>query len=140
MTHQRKTIRDAIVAALDDGSIVASGKVYSNRALSNWESSLPIINVINESETSEPEVVTNTTLFRNLTISITAYAKNAADESLDDSLDALAELIESKMTDDPTIGDTVLDSNLSETQMGSNAEGGIPLGAIQLIYSAMYRT
>jgi hypothetical protein len=138
MTHQRKTIRDAIVSMLDDGSIVASGKVFSNRSLKVWKQELPVLNVFTSSETAEPYELCNGQLDRTLIVVIEATASDVDDESIDDVLDALAEEIENKLDADPTLSGSVVDSILTQTEISSSSEGDRPTGSITLTYNARY--
>lgn len=139
MTHRRKTIRDAVVALLDTGTIVASGKVYSNRTLRVAAADAPYVNVYTQSETSQPLNITGKTLARVLTISIEAVAKDFSDATLDDTLDTLAEGIETALRADEAWAGSVFDSTLIGTEIETSDEGDTPLGRIRLTYSARYR-
>lgn len=140
MTHPRKTIRDAVVGLLNTGTIVASGRVYSNRSRPIWEESLPEINVYSRSEESTvDEMGSPPTLLRTLELLIEVTAVDTDDETLDDTLDALAKKIEDALKVDPTWGvGAVGNSTLTGTEFSSSSEGEQPIGSATLIYSVNY--
>jgi hypothetical protein len=138
MTHRRKTIRDAVVTLLDTGAIVTSGRVYSNRSLPVGESDLPVLLVYTQSETSGALDLSSKTLSRQLTIVVEAVAKDVNDATLDDTLDALAEAVETALQADSAWNGTVFDSTLIATDIDLERNGDVPLGRIRLTYQARY--
>lgn len=139
MAHKRKTIRDAVVTLLDTGTIVASGKVYSNRALSVAAGDLPVLNVYTESETSEIFEVSQKTLQRELTLVVEATAAQVSDATLDDTLDDLADEIETALKADQSWAGLVMDSFLSGTELAiEQGDNALALGRIRLSYTVRY--
>lgn len=142
MTHQRTTIRNALVTLLDTGSIVASGKVFSNRPGTIWEESLPEIYIFNQPEDSSRHEFGDQSndLMRDFQVAVTVIATNADGESLDDTLDGLAESIEDALKADDTWNGTVTDAFLSrtETEINEDSGGKKPMGAARLTYTCRY--
>lgn len=139
MAHQRKTIRDAVASVLSAGNtIVAAGKVYSNRGLNVWAEDLPVVNVTTDSETAEVFETCNKKYQRDLTIVIEAVATQVGDATIDDTLDDLADKIERAMKADATWNGTVFDSSLTTTTLSIDADGEKFVGRAQLTYSARY--
>lgn len=138
MTHKRKQIRDAIVSILDTGTIVASGKVTSNRSLPYNDDNFPEIHVANVSEESERYQLKDNSLLRDAEVSIKAFATQSTDETLDDTLDSLAESIETAMKADDSLGGYAQDSFLSSTEFETSSEGSKPAGFVSLNYTVRY--
>ncbi len=138
MTHKRKTIRDAVVTLLDTGTIVASGRVYSNRAISVKPGDFPVINVSTLSETSQPIDFSTKQLQRVLTLQVEAVAKDTAEATIDDTLDTLAEGIESALRADSAWNGTVFDATLVATSQALDTDGEYPLGRVLMTYTARY--
>lgn len=140
MTHARQTIRTAVTALLDDGSIVASGSVHSNRTKKIWAENLPEINIYMNTEISERQNISDKRLIREMEIIVEATQKVTDDDSIDDTLDGLAESIEAKLSADETWSDSVIDAILSATEMAVDGSGEYPTGSIRLTYIARYQT
>jgi hypothetical protein len=138
VTHQRKTIRDAVVTLLDTGTIVASGKVFSNRAVNVKDSDLPVLNVYTQQETSSVLEFCSTKLDRSLSLVVEAVAKVTTQESLDDTLDALCEEIEAALSASSSWNGTVFESFLSGTSIEIERDGETYIGRALLTYDVRY--
>jgi len=144
VTHKRETIRKAVVSLLTADMIpgtIATGRIYSNRSRPLWEGYLPAINVTSDSEESERSDLTGgTSLERTLDLVVEATALDISDENLDDTLDDLAEEIESALGSDHTWGDEVTSSTLTATEFELDAGGEKPMGTVRLTYTVQYFT
>jgi len=141
MAHQRKLIRDAIVAALV-GETVAEDRVRSTR-LTPWrKGGLPAISVYAVDEDVDPAKsdAAPRKLHRVVNMTIEGVLAETNEDQLDDALDALAEEIEVAMDADPYLGGVAADSMLLRTDLGTATLGERPHGAVQLIYAVTFQT
>lgn len=139
MTHQRKTIRDAVVSILNTATIVASGKVYSNRELSSEVADLPTLNVFTLPEQSSPRDMTTKILKRQLDVTIELQATGTTDALTDDVIDGYADQIESALKADQTWSGTVVQSDLKSSEWTRDDKGGeASIGILRLKYQAVY--
>lgn len=138
MTHRRKSIRDAVVTMLTNAAIVGSGKVVSNRRYRDEESDLPLINVVSATEESKPLDLTGSQYRRTLAIVVDVLAKVVDEEAIDDTLDALAESIESAFAADPTLGGYAATTLLASTNFIEDESDDIALGRMSLSFQVQY--
>ena len=131
MAHIRKQIR-AAVAALLSGETDAGTRVYTSQAYNI--ATLPAITVETPSEESDLE--TTTSLIREVEIVIEGFL----DSTVNDSLDDMAEAIETAMATDQKLGGLCLVSWLAATNMEKTEEADKPHGKITLTYKAQYRS
>ncbi len=137
MTHPRKDIRDAVVAALT-GQTAAGSKVYPTRVRPLAEGGLPCILVYAGSESVEIYQESPREYERLLTLSVEALAK--ADDGLDDVLDALALQIEHELMQDHTLGEICGDVVLKGAELTVAGEGDTLIGSCVLTYEIAYYT
>ena len=142
MAHQRKLIRDAIVARLV-GNTDAGDRVYSNRATALRV--LPAILVYTQDESSRVFDEGPRTLERTARISIEIAVQFTDEEQLDDRLDAIADQIETLMHADEQLRDgegvpLCSDAVLTGTEMQVVDDGRQPIGAARLTYEVRYYT
>lgn len=141
MTHQRKTIRDAIVQILTTAGVAPAGKVFSNRLKSVDVADLPVVNVyITEETARQAHTASPDASRRVLQVSIVGAVAATDEASVDDDLDALAEKIEDALGASPTFGDTVNLATLTGTALEADASGETAIGRISLNYTADYFT
>jgi hypothetical protein len=141
MAHQRKLIRDAIVAALT-GETAAADRVRSTR-LTPWrKGALPAISVYAVDEDVDPAKsdAAPRKLHRVVNMTIEGVLAETNEDQLDDALDALAEEIEVAMDADPYLGGVAADSMLLRTELGTATLGERPHGAVQLTYAVTFQT
>jgi hypothetical protein len=139
--HQRKVIRDAVVAALtgttDAGTRVKATRVEPNRALG-----LPALAIYTSSEEIDPDSVATAPrkLLRHLTLKVTGWVVDTAAAPADDAMDALAEEIEAVMELDRYFGGAAegAGSVLSSTETGVLDDGDPLIGVVTLTYQIDY--
>lgn len=136
-THQRKVIRDAVVAQLIHSVTQANERVFPNRVSSTWRQELPAIYVFSISEAAQTlHVSTPPQLYRTLTLAVQALAKGVT--GIDDKLDDLADEIEAAMASDETFGGNAQQSTLTSTEVDIDETAETPLGVIRLSYEVKY--
>lgn len=138
MTHRRKEIRDAVVTLLGNASVVASGRVYSNRNLAVESDLLPVLNVYTADEGEQVLDVTGASLIRTMPLIVEIRAKAANNATIDDTLDALADSVETAMESDPTLGGLATDITLESTSLAASAEGDYSVGRARLTYRTRF--
>lgn len=137
MTHQRKSIRDAIVALLTDAT-TAGASVYSSRVRAIDETDLPMILVYANTETASIYQEAPRELERVLSVDVKIVAK--ADDDLDDALDAIADEVENVLMQDDSLGGLCDQMLLKNTELTLTPEGDTLLGSCVLTYEVNYYT
>lgn len=145
MAHQRKLIRQAVVALLISANTAAGSRVQGTRVEPHKKSQLPAVSVYTLSEPVAPEsaVTSPRELTRELKLEITGWVAHTDGIPVDDAMDNLAEQIEAAMDVDQYLGGKAADSILEETEMQVIEDDGRsdPLvGIVTLTYSVTYRT
>lgn len=137
--HQRKLIRDAVVAQLT-GKTDAELRVYPTRELPLKVAELPAVCIYTLEETVSPESRSSSPrrLTRSLQLGVEIIVR--ATEAVDDALDALSLQVEVAIDADPRFGDTCIDSILSSVQIGIDNEGNRPTGRCLMSYAVEYET
>lgn len=128
MNHQRKTIRDALVAKLADKT-AAGPRVFSTREVPWKKTELPGIAVYameEESDAGKRSVRVAVLLVESLT------------EKVDDSLDALAMQVETALRADPSLGGAAVGLRYTGMQVEIAEDQGRPIGAMRMTYDALY--
>lgn len=138
-THERKAIRDAVVAALS-GETVAETRVISTREAPFRNGSLPSISVYVVNETVDEATRAPRELKRTAVIAVDGWLSSGADDVLDDALDAFALEIETAMDADRFLNVTASDSILLSTEMLARTEGNKPIGVVHMEYAVTYYT
>lgn len=137
MAHARKVIRDAVATILT-GLNSSGSNVFPTRIYPVDDNNLPAICIYTLSEDSELTSVQPRKMARRLDLVIEAVAK--ANDVLDDTLDLIAEEIETAMALDYTLGVGAKDCVLASTKIAMRGEGEKATGSVVLTYSVMYRT
>jgi hypothetical protein len=139
MAHQRKLIRDAAVGKLL-AQTDAGSKVYANRikpfTSNGWTSELPAIVVYTMDEQAEIFNAAPREYLR--TVQLVVEIQAAADESLDDVLDNIADQVERAMLRDDTLAGTVNNLLLVRSRMALRDEGETLIGACIVQFDAQY--
>lgn len=137
--HPRQIIREAVAGILD-GATAAGSRVYRTRKIPHRREELPVINVYTLEESIDPESLNMSPreLQRDITLVLECWV-SAADDRVDDTMDALAEQVEAAMHADFYLSDTAADSMLQSTSLQVMEEGDRLLGMVALVYSVMRR-
>jgi len=137
MTHERTTIRNAIVTQLINASITGVGSnVFPTRFKPVFKNKMPLITVYTLSE----DVVDNSKAVRfdrELTVLVEAYEEDSATTRTDEGLDNLAEEIEDALKDFKPNCKTI---DLVRTEIGIDSDSDTQIGVVRLIYIIRYST
>lgn len=143
MAHQRKLIRDAVIAALT-GTTAAGARVSSTRVDPHKRGELPAISVYTLREPiSDVSDTAPRELTRDVKVEIVGSVASHESDTLADAMDDLAEQIETAIDADPYLDGAAADSVLEGTtiQVLEDNGGSSPLvGIITLTYAVTYRT
>lgn len=140
MAHQRKVIRDKVVALLS-GETEAEARIYASRIRSIRNSEFPLILVYTRGEQVDGDPSTAPReLTRRLDVEIAGAVVGLDEAAVEDALDALALEIETAMHADPYLAGEAGDSILVGTESDIDQEGDRLIGMVQLTYSVTYRT
>jgi hypothetical protein len=136
MANNRSAIRDAIKALLLDETD-AGANVYTSRTSPLWQSELPAILIYTEDESAKPESMrANSRSIR--TLQVTIHAKIEASEDVDDDVDSLVAEIETLISEESSLGGTVLGSQLTNTETRVDMQGESEIGVAVLTYECLY--
>lgn len=99
MAHQRKLIRQAVVALLAGAGTAAGARVKGTRVEPNKAALLPAISVytLSESTTSDSDMTAPIELTRELKLEVAGWVAHTDAHPVDDAMDDLAEQIEAAM-------------------------------------------
>lgn len=138
--HERKDIRDAIVAALVAAGASFGSRVFPSRNPPLRTAELPAVCVYTDDEAVDRASWSTAPreLTRTVNVAVEAWAR--ATDDIEDVLDALALEVETAMDADLNLDDTAFDSGLLSTEIGIASAGDRPMGAARLIYSVVYHT
>jgi hypothetical protein len=137
--HERKAIRDAVVAQLS-GQTAAGARVFASRQSSVKKVELPAICVYTDSEEVDEESADSSPrwLKRKLLLAVEVWAGAAS--GVDDVLDALALEVETAMDSDDSLGGTAFWSWPASTEVGLTEIGNQPVGCCRMLYTVVYKT
>jgi hypothetical protein len=145
----RKVIRKKVAEILK-GKTDAGDRVFPNSAVPSWVEELPVILVYPRAEPASKYSQAPRELERELAIEVEIVAKGPltdedgnepiGQKSLEDILDDIAEQVECEMSRDETLGSTVDDSILTNTEFEFDGAGSEPIGSARLTFSATYFT
>lgn len=142
--HERKAIRDAVIAQLTGApgtwATAAGPRVTSSRMAPQRLAELPAVSVYTGEEAIDPKSAGTAPreLTRRLVLVVEGWVK--ASDPIDDVLDALALELETAMDADQFLGNTCGFSILDSTSMGIKVDGDRPLGCVHLEYAVTYRS
>lgn len=137
MTHARKQIRDAFYTALDATAITT----FNGRVFPLHNNILPAFSVFGREEAISADNNDGRLIGiqqRTAIIAVQGYAKVEA--SVDDELDALAELCEQIIFKDAAIDALVRCLDLVATEIEVSPDGENKIGVITLNFSCRYMT
>jgi hypothetical protein len=140
--HQRKVIRDAVVAALT-GTTDAGARVKATRVEPNRAAGLPALAIYTPTdETSEDSIETAPReLLSHVTLKVTGWVLDTAALPADDAMDALAEQVEAAMDVDRYFGGACGGKRGSvriSTETGVLDDGDPLVGVVTITYQADY--
>jgi len=140
MTHPRKTIRDAIQTALT-GLTTTGSNVFQNRVFPFESGDFPGLLIYNGDEESEPggNDAGVQTFDRQYNCMVEGYVK-AASASIDDTLDSIAEEIETAIAADRTLSGACGYCFTSATEFEFNADQNKRTGIVRLTLTVLYRS
>ncbi len=136
-TPKRQLIREATKQLLLDASITEVGtNIFSNRVSAFWRSELPCISIFIKNEEASPRDLSNKSFIRKATLSFEVHAE--AVEDLDNTLDSIADSIETVMNDNPTLNNTISSHILQDTEIELSGEATTPIGVLSINYQITY--
>jgi|SRR5665213_256377 len=140
--HIRKQIRAGVIASLKAANISGIGtKVFGNRARKILRNECPCLIVYTNKEPASVSLESPREYMRNLelAIEIVVAVNAAADDDLDDQVDAFAVLIEAVIFTDYTQGGFCEDTILGDTDLDIIDDGEKPIGAGKITFQMPYR-
>lgn len=132
---KRQLIREAAKALLIDNTNAGSN-VYSNRVSAFWKSEFPCISIFMHDESSAPRNMGGRQSIRTGTLVVQVV--DEATENLDDSLDLIADEVESVFESNLSLSGTVQSCVLQNTEMELSSESAKPVGSVTLTYQITY--
>lgn len=121
------------------GRTACGSRVYKSRVLPIQEEvELPCILVYGRSEECEVAASAPLRYKRNLVLSVEIVAQAADD--LDDTLDAIAEVVETELFKDPTLGDLTDDLFMRSTEQEILPTGDTLVGVCRINFETPYET
>lgn len=133
---KRTDIRNAIAAALKAGNTDAGQNVLTSRYTAMFSETFPLILVYTPDEDVELLIPSPAQYDRKLTVNVTGIIQ--ADASIDDSLDTIADQIETVMKKDAIFGGLAMGLVLHKTSSEVETIGETQMGAIHLAYELSY--
>lgn len=146
MAHQRKLIRQAVVALLISANTAAGARVLGTRFDPHKKSQLPAISVYSLNEETDQDLSAQSApreLTRKLQLEIAGFVAHSDAVPVDDAMDNLAEQIEAAMDANRYLTDTAADSILDGCVMEVVEDDGRSdpiIGVVALTYLVTYRT
>ncbi len=131
MTHVRKTIRDDVVTELT-GLTTTSTRVFNTRVFPLSQSDMPCLVIYTTQEASE--YATLTSLQREVQLVVRGVARATA--NVEDTLDLIAEEVETAITG----GSSAKDIMLASTAMEFDGDGDNQFGSIEMVFNILYHT
>lgn len=131
MTHVRKTIRDDVITELT-GLTTTGTNVFDTRIFPLAQTDLPCLVVYTQNETSEYGNLTS--LEREVQLVVRGIARATA--NVEDTLDLIAEEVETAITG----GSSAKDLYLSSTATEFENDGDNQFGSIEMIFLVLYHT
>lgn len=135
MKHIRTYIRDRVITDLT-GLTTTGSNIFPSREYPLTSAQLPGLCVFTVEEDAESQSMRGSTI-RTLTLAIHAYVE-AIDGSIDDTLDTIANEIESVLANDRHIGDFAINSYLDSAEIEFNKEGKKPIGIMKMEFMIEY--
>lgn len=145
MAHQRKLIRQDVVALLVRANTAAGARVKPTRVEPHRKTQLPAISVytLHDSVDAESKTTAPVELTHTLQLEIVGWVAHSDTYLVDDAMDDLAEQIETAMDLDVYLNGTAGDSQLTDTLMEVVEDDGRSepmIGIVTLTFAVTYRT
>lgn len=141
MTHLRKTIRDAAATAVT-GLATTSTRVYKSRNLPLVAAEFPCVLVFARSDSPDYEgaAFSGGVAYpvRSLELHVQGYAKDTDSSAIEDTLDTIAEEVETAIFDAAFTG--ALGVRLGGQSISVDASGDETLGVVDMVFVVLYRT
>ena len=138
MAHARQAIREQVGTTLTGLSTTGSN-VFQSRVYPLQESNLPALLIYTKEESSEAIVMgSNRVIERELTLAVEAYVKTNSNS--DDTIDTIAEEVETAIGADSTLNNKAKDVFLVSTDINYVGEGENPVAVATLNFLVSYCT
>jgi hypothetical protein len=138
MAHARQTIREQVGTTLT-GLTTTGSNVFQSRVYPLQESNLPALLIYTKEESSEAIVMgSNRVIERELTLAVEAYVKTNSNS--DDTIDTIAEEVETAIGADSTLNNKAKDVFLVSTDINYVGEGENPVAVATLNFLVSYCT
>ena len=138
MAHARQTIREQVGTTLT-GLTTTGSNVFQSRVYPLQESNLPALLIYTKEESSEAIVMgSNRVIERELTLAVEAYVKTNSNS--DDTIDTIAEEVETAIGADSTLNNKAKDVFLVSTDINYVGEGENPVAVATLNFLISYCT
>jgi hypothetical protein len=138
--HQRKQIRDAMVAQLKAANTSAADRVLPSRVAPVREATLPVICVYTSDEATDVDSMDSAPRYLRRIMNVRIEAWVSAVANPEDAFDAICMEIETAMDGDDSLNDTCSWCWPSAAQFGITASGDRPMGCARLEYTVIYYT
>lgn len=136
MAHKRTLIRAAVKALLA-GNTDAGNNVFTSRKTNYLVSELPAINIRLGDEEATPRDIRGLIFVRNVALLIEIKASDMT--TLDDTLDNIAEEVETALNADKSLGGLVHGTIYRSTsEVEIDEDGNKPIGSITLTFNIQY--
>ena len=136
MTHVRQQIREAVVASLNNISLIGNN-VYPSRVDTLTDKHLPCICVYTKEEKSK-RITMGGLQERELEIVLELVIKS--DTDFDNTLDNITAEIEPALINNQALKSLIKDIDLSETTIATGGSGEKILGIASIIFRCIYHT
>lgn len=138
MASIRKAIREEVVETLKAANTAVGQNVFPSRVRAAWDhdNELPCILVYTRTEPAEIDAESPRSYKRNLRIAVEILAK--ADDNLDNTLDDIAEQVESALFKDETRGNRCEDTILTDSELELLPDGDTLIGACRITFETPY--
>jgi len=138
MAHVRQQLRERAATTLT-GLTTTASRVYQSRIYPLGSANLPGLLIYTKTEESEPVTITGArTVSRNLSLVIEGYVK--AVSNYDDTVDTIAEEVETAMGNDVTLNGLAKNSYIISTDIEYDGEGDQPVAVVSMTYNVEYMT
>jgi hypothetical protein len=138
MAHARQTIREQVGTTLT-GLTTTGSNVFQSRVYPLQDSNLPALLIYTKEESSDAIVMgSNRVIERELTLAVEAYVKTNSNS--DDTIDTIAEEVETAIGADSTLNNKAKDVFLVSTDINYVGEGENPVAVATLNFLISYCT
>lgn len=143
MAHVRKQLRDAVASAVS-GLTTTSTRVYKGRVVPLVAAELPSLSVFTASDTPVYEAVPGSSMgapkvVRDLEVRIVGAATATTEAGVLDTLDLIAEQVETAIYLNPTYTGKALRTELGPQEIETNPEGDAVHGTVTMVFHVFYR-